>query len=446
MRILHLPYTYFPAPSGGTEVYVADLARELARGGISSVIGFASPLEPSSYEWEGVAVRRVEVPEPASLHEYHGQGLPLALAAYARLVAEVGPDVVHVHAYTPALNGGVVAAIRGTGVPVVTTYHTPTVTCHRGTLLRFGHVVCDGVMLVDRCSACVLQKNRIPRPFADLLGHLPVSLARAIASTGRQGGVWTALRMPELMEMRHHDARLFLDSADVIVAPASWVRATLIANGVASAKIVLSPQGVGTASRPGEASRLPSLSGGPLRAVMLGRLDRTKGAHILLEALAHVPSLPIELDIFGTDQGNDAYVNELRRAVGRDPRVRLLPPLARAEVPNALTGYDVMLVPSQWLETGPLVVLEAQGAQLPVIGSALGGIADRVRSGVDGLLVEPQDSKAWARALEMVTRDRSVLSRWRAAISPPRTMAAVADDMSAIYGRLSARALSGRQS
>ena len=71
------------------------------------------------------------------------------------------------------------------------------------------------------------------------------------------------------------------------------------------------------------------------------------------------------------------------------------------DVVERLSVYDVVAVPSQGLETGPLVVLEAFAAGVPVLGSAIGGIADKVNDGVDGFLVRPFDSETeWASALE----------------------------------------------
>ena len=96
----------------------------------------------------------------------------------------------------------------------------------------------------------------------------------------------------------------------------------------------------------------------------------------------------------------------------------------------ALAQHDVLAVPSQCLETGPLVVLEAFAAGTPVIGANLGGIAELVTDGVDGLLVEPA---AWATTLQRCATDRDLLPRLRAGIRPPRTMATVADEMLALY-------------
>ena len=59
--------------------------------------------------------------------------------------------------------------------------------------------------------------------------------------------------------------------------------------------------------------------------------------------------------------------------------------------PAFLSRIDVLAVPSQWLETGPLVVLEAFAAGTPVIGSDLGGIRELVSDGRDGLLVPHDD-------------------------------------------------------
>ena len=46
-----------------------------------------------------------------------------------------------------------------------------------------------------------------------------------------------------------------------------------------------------------------------------------------------------------------------------------------------LAGFDMLAVPSQWQETGPLVVFEAQALGVPVLGSDLGGIAELITPG-----------------------------------------------------------------
>ena len=82
--------------------------------------------------------------------------------------------------------------------------------------------------------------------------------------------------------------------------------------------------------------------------------------------------------------------------------------IAPDEVIGLMADYDLIAVPSRWLETGPLVALEAFAAGVPVLGANLGGIAELVRDGVDGVLVAADDPAAWAAAIERLVQDRHV--------------------------------------
>jgi glycosyltransferase involved in cell wall biosynthesis len=77
------------------------------------------------------------------------------------------------------------------------------------------------------------------------------------------------------------------------------------------------------------------------------------------------------------------------------------------------------------LETGPLVVLEAQAAGVPVVGSNLGGIAERVTDGKDGVLVPPGDASALARVLTALATNRQALEALTPS-RPPRSTTDVA--------------------
>jgi glycosyltransferase involved in cell wall biosynthesis len=82
------------------------------------------------------------------------------------------------------------------------------------------------------------------------------------------------------------------------------------------------------------------------------------------------------------------------------------------------------------------VVLEAFAAGIPVLGSDLGGIAELVEHEVDGLLVEPASPEAWGGALRRVLDDPDLLTRLRRGVRPPRRMGQVAEEMLAVYHRL----------
>jgi glycosyltransferase involved in cell wall biosynthesis len=210
-----------------------------------------------------------------------------------------------------------------------------------------------------------------------------------------------------------------------------WVAELLMANGVSEARIVRVPHGTMTG-----ASRPISAPVGPCRFVHLGRMDPAKGTGVLLAAMRAMPGTPCELDVLGLVQ--DASSVEARRVLAStaadDPRVRFLDPIDPSAVVERLATYDFVVVPSQWLETGPLVVFEAFAAGVPVIASALGGLREHITDGVDGLLVSPFNAVSrWTDVLQRAATDQALRDRLRAGVSPPRRMTDVARDMREVY-------------
>ena len=97
-----------------------------------------------------------------------------------------------------------------------------------------------------------------------------------------------------------------------------------------------------------------------------------------------------------------------------------------------LMAADALVVPSLWLETGPMVVLEAKAAGLPVIGSRLGGIAELVSEPEDGMLVPPGNVAAWTEAIMAMVTRRTLRPR-SGPKAEVRTMRHVARDMASLY-------------
>jgi glycosyltransferase involved in cell wall biosynthesis len=138
-----------------------------------------------------------------------------------------------------------------------------------------------------------------------------------------------------------------------------------------------------------------------------------------------------ELWIAGDEAVDPAYVSHLRTLAS--PNVRFLGRLTRAEVWKTLGQVDVVVVPSQWYETFSFLVSEAFATGVPVIASSLGPLVDRIRHGVDGLLVPAGDVQALQSALLELTEDPRLLPRLRAGICPVPTIEDHVVDIEAIY-------------
>jgi glycosyltransferase involved in cell wall biosynthesis len=253
------------------------------------------------------------------------------------------------------------------------------------------------------------------------------------------GGAWTtALRARQLTATRHDAFRQLLQEADAIVAVCEWVRSLLLRAGAPATKLMMSRQGTAVSGR-----RWPSerTAADRLRMAYVGRLHPTKGLHVALGALRAELDLPVALDVFGIVQDADGnqYLDALRALSRDDPRVQFHAPIGTDDVVPALAGYDCTIVPSQWLETGPLTVLESFAAGVPVVGSNLGGIAELVTHDRDGWLVPHADQHAWRTAFRRLAADRSLIDRLRAGVRPPRSTDDVARDMLSVYEAVVAR-------
>jgi len=228
------------------------------------------------------------------------------------------------------------------------------------------------------------------------------------------------------------------EMVDRVVVLSEWTHHLLLTNEIPDEKMVLIRHGLTQPPAPKKLDRAEREATDPLRLVFLGRMDPLKGPDIIVKALQQIPEANITLDMYGIVQGEKehAYQVDLLSIISGDKRIRLYPPLAGEAVIKLLQNYDALVVPSKLLETGPLVVLEAFAAGIIVIGSNLGGIAEWVENGKNGILVSPNDIEAWVEALQDLISKQELLQRLTRGIVMPRTIGDVAKEMQALYATL----------
>lgn len=440
MKVLHVPFTFYPDPCGGTEVYVDSLAHHMQEMGFDAVV--AAPGRENSdrsYTHNGIKVWRFAPGQDSDLQDLYGEGNLMAAETFGRILDIEQPDMVHLHAFTSAASLRLVREAKRRGTPVVFTYHTPTVSCQRGTLMRWDSEVCDGRLDVGLCAQCTLHGLGMPRKVAGLVGRVPVFAGETIGALRWTGRAWTALRMRELVSLRHASFRGLMAEADHIVTLCEWAREILLLNGIPSDKVTLSRHGLLHPTIAAEhQARQVEASARPLKIAFLGRLDSAKGVDLLISALRGLPEAPVEVHLYGIvqEEGGSGYLQQLRDLSRNDSRITFHPPAPNDQVISLLRNYHLLAVPSRCLETGPLVVLEAFAAGTPVIGSNLGGIGELVEHEVNGLLVEPDLAAGWSQAFRRFLEEPGLLEMLRNGVPAPRSMSAVAREMAALYRSL----------
>jgi len=135
--------------------------------------------------------------------------------------------------------------------------------------------------------------------------------------------------------------------------------------------------------------------------IAVGRLTRQKGFPFLLEAFKELTQRPgVKPVLLVVGEGDDrACLEATVSKAGLAGRIRFLG--LRVDVPDLFSASDAFVLPSLW-EGGPLVVLEAMSAGLPVVATDVGDVLTMVRDGESGLVVQAGDSKALARAMARI--------------------------------------------
>jgi glycosyltransferase involved in cell wall biosynthesis len=437
--VLHVPYTYFPDACGGTEVYVRALAQQLARRGHMCAIA-APGSAAAEYEDAGITVYRFAVDRRPRLARAYGVPDELAAEGFRVIVAKLQPRIVHLHARTAAVSELLIDIAHAAGARVVFTYHTPTVSCARGTMLLYGMEPCDGVIEARRCTTCTLSARGAPMPLARLIAGIPPGLLRAVATWGIEAKPLSALRIPGLLAGSGQSFRDFVGKVDHVVAVCQWVWDVLARNGVEAEKVSLSRQGISAIAPMQPRRRLDSLDHTwSLRIAYFGRVDRAKGPDLLAHALRLAPAARVQIDIYAVRQpGSEQDIAWLEAEAQWDRRLRVFGGVPPGDVMNVMMEYDLIAIPSRWLETGPLVALEAFAAGVPVLGSNLGGIAELIHDGIDGILLRADDAIVWAKEISRLAGNSEIVAELRTNIQRPRAMDECAKDMAGLYANLTA--------
>jgi glycosyltransferase involved in cell wall biosynthesis len=128
--------------------------------------------------------------------------------------------------------------------------------------------------------------------------------------------------------------------------------------------------------------------------------ERRPHAQLLLVGEAKFVSKATRYDNLGYERSLHALVSEL----GLEEHVEFLG--ERQDIPTVIRALDVLVAPS-WEEPFGRSVIEAMALETAVVATSVGGPAEYIEDGVDGMLAAPQDVDAWAAQLERLLADRS---------------------------------------
>jgi glycosyltransferase involved in cell wall biosynthesis len=414
MRVLTLVHQYLPEHVGGVELYTQWLTYALKQRGHQAVIFYRRSAEGVGWERrleEGVDVWAAWAGMLSPTRRFLATfGDPPLVKALEHVLGQTEPDIIHVQ-HLMGLPVALFDSIRRRRIPLVITLWDYWWVCANAQLLtNYSQQVCDGPWAYFNCARCALARS----------GHF---------------WFWPALpALAGLLAWRNRLLHRIMRGANRLIAPTEFVRRWYASHGVLSDHLLVVPPGLDYPAF--EAPQKPTASQS-VHFAYIGGISWQKGIHVLLEAFKEVRG-SVELWIAGDESFDPAYASWLHALAPSN--VRFLGKLTRQEVWETLAQVDVVVVPSIWYETFSFLISEGFAAGMPVVASRLGPLADRVRDGIDGLLVPPGDVAAWQGALQRLADEPELLSRLRANVLRPMTQEEHVSRLESLYAELVERA------
>ncbi|WP_448204556.1 glycosyltransferase family 4 protein [Azospirillum sp. sgz302134] len=216
--------------------------------------------------------------------------------------------------------------------------------------------------------------------------------------------------------LREKHVKAMFGLVDRFLAPSAFLRDRYIAWGLAPERIAVMENG-----RPAvDPAPHRALAPGEARNAFayFGNLNPFKGVTVALDAVARLARQGQDLSLAvhgGAPFQTDAFKAKVEEGF-KAANGLAVPhgPYRREEMPDLMAASDWVLTPSIWWENAPLVIREAFQHRRPVICSGIGGMAEAVRDGVDGLHFRAGDAADLARVM---TRAMTEPGLWERLVS-----------------------------
>ena len=365
MKILHV--NKFFDFHGGAETYLHSLMKHQRDRG-HEVHAFSTKAPKNAPSDDASAfVERYDYARSEGLSRDLKKGLSYlwnrdAERAMKRMIAEIQPDVIHMHNIYHHLSSSVLKPIRAARIPCVQTLHDYKLACPNYKMFTEGSI----------CERC--HGGR----YMEAVTHHCLS-----ASTAQNFLAAAEMGMTKLAQSYERTVGMFL-------CPSQFMADKMIAWGEPPSKFLVIPNPID----------IPEVSatGDGDYILYAGRLSPEKGIETLVRAMAHVPEARLHIAGTGPEEGK---LHALVESLGITT-VTFLGFLRSPDLAEVRHQARALAVPSVWYENGPYAVLEAMAEEIPIMSSRIGGLPELVEHGVSGWLVEPGNVDAWVRALRVV--------------------------------------------
>lgn len=275
------------------------------------------------------------------------------------------PDIIHLHNFFPLLSPSIFDVTHQLNIPTVVTLHNYRLICPNALLMRDN----------QSCELCINQTFawqgiRYGCYRNSKTSTIPVALMAGIHKLRKtwQNKVNQYIVLSEFSRQKFLHSSLQVSPEKIAVKPN-----------------VIFDAGVHTGSRQDY-------------VVYLGRLSEEKGIQVVLETFEK-NSMPIKII------GDGPFKPQVQEAASHHPHIQYLGYQEKQTALSILKEARALVFPSICYENFPLAVAEAFSTGTPVIGTNLGGIAELIQDGINGLKFTAGNTQDLQAKLEFLYSD-----------------------------------------
>lgn len=386
--------------SGGVTNYVRELSKGLNNIGNIISITLDSKRDRGSTRFEIIPDKNKISIYNSPLNSFSLTNIILEVTnketeeMFKEILRKINPDIVHFHLLLD-FSMEFIKIAKDFGCKTIISIHDYWFICPKIQLINSQDGVCTVYEHGEHCFNCV--RESYGKGETGLKKHIK-KIAKNIISKNKKSHFL----------VRSQKAKEVLSQADLVIGVSNFV-SELIRNFSKESNVKTIHIGTITAEDHFYNLEKNKDISKQVKFAFLGNFNSFKGAGVILEALEKIQNKGIKMSfsLYGRVSG------EYRKVVMEHSIIKYQGEYNYSNLSVIMNEIDVLVVPPIWYDNAPQVVMEALAANVPVIGSRIGGIPDFVKHGVNGFLFEAGNSNELAEIIEYINMNPHILENLR---------------------------------
>lgn len=349
-----------------------------------------------------------------------------------KLLEYVKPTIIH----SNMIEGYEIQAAKKLNIPIVLTIHIGGFICPRGGgngFLMYNDSICDHP-IGDICMKCGCMDLPLPHLAYGLLKVMPKILIEYLFRRLENRNIFyiTPL-LNKYISIQNRKQYINLLTYAHVIAANYKLEHLLKINGIPKKNIYLLPHGV----KKRRVLPFPTCNG-KVKFYYLGRVQYSKGLHILMKAFDNIDPNKYELHIIGDAENRrrEQLYEQRIRHLAYKKNVIFHGRLPNDKIEEVIKDCHVMIHPAIFLEVYGISISESLSLGRPVLATRCGGAEMQIKDGYNGWLCEPNSIVDLRYKILYIINNYKNLCRYAKNAELPHSLTAYCSCLQLIYNQL----------